>query len=102
MASPCQLVDLAAVAQHDHAVRIGHDLVDLGGDHQHRQAVVAQARIRRMISAWAPTSMPRVGSSRISRRGAVASQRASSTFCWLPPDSSPIGVPASGGRMSSA
>ena len=29
--------------------------------------------------------MPRVGSSRISSRGSVISQRASSTFCWLPP-----------------
>ena len=29
--------------------------------------------------------MPRVGSSRIKKRGCVASQRASSTFCWLPP-----------------
>ena len=40
-----------------------------------------------MISALAPTSMPRVGSSRISIRGSVASQRASSAFCWLPPES---------------
>ena len=38
------------------------------------------------ISALAPTSMPRVGSSRISSRGSVISQRASSTFCWLPPE----------------
>ena len=44
-----------------------------------------------MISACAPTSMPRVGSSRMSSRGSVASQRASSTFCWLPPESRPIG-----------
>ena len=39
----------------------------------------------RWISAFAPTSMPRVGSSRISSRGSVISQRASRTFCWLPP-----------------
>ena len=39
---PCQLVDMGAVAQHDHPVRIGHDLVELGGNHQQRQAVVAQ------------------------------------------------------------
>ena len=37
------------------------------------------------MSALVPTSMPRVGSSRISRRGSVASQRARITFCWLPP-----------------
>ncbi len=40
-----------------------------------------------MISCLAATSMPRVGSSRISSRGSVASQRASSAFCWLPPES---------------
>jgi len=40
----------------------------------------------RWMSAFAPTSMPRVGSSRMSSSGAVANQRARSTFCWLPPD----------------
>ena len=49
------------------------------------------ASTRRWISCLAPTSMPRVGSSRISSVGSVASQRASSTFCWLPPESSRIG-----------
>ena len=43
------------------------------------------ATTSRWISALAPTSMPRVGSSRISSCGSVISQRASSTFCWLPP-----------------
>ena len=38
------------------------------------------------MSAFAPTSMPRVGSSRMISSGAVASQRARSTFCWLPPE----------------
>ena len=33
------------------------------------------------ICAFAPTSMPRVGSSRISRLGFSSNQRASSTFC---------------------
>ena len=33
--------------------------------------------------------MPRVGSSSSSTLGSRHSQRASSTFCWLPPDSSP-------------
>ncbi len=32
-------------------------------------------------------SMPRVGSSRIRTLGLRASQRASTTFCWLPPES---------------
>ena len=39
------------------------------------------------ISALAPTSTPRVGSSRISTRQRAASHFASTIFCWLPPDS---------------
>ena len=46
----------------------------------------ASLQIRRWISAFAPTSMPRVGSSRIRIFGLVSSQRAISTFCWLPPE----------------
>ncbi len=46
-------------------------------------------RTSRCTSVLAPTSIPRVGSSRISSRGPVSSQRASSTFCWLPPLSVP-------------
>src|SRR5690606_23197434 len=41
----------------------------------------------RCTSALVPTSMPRVGSSTISTFGPVASHLASTTFCWLPPDS---------------
>ena len=48
---------------------------------------VARCETMRWISAFAPTSMPRVGWSRISTRGAGISHLASSTFCWLPPDS---------------
>ncbi len=62
----------------------------------------ASSPTRFWISTFAPTSMPRVGSSRTSTRGESASRRASSTFCWLPPDSVPAGRSRSGGRMSSA
>ena len=48
---------------------------------------VARCETMRWISALAPTSMPRVGWSRISTRGAGISHLASSTFCWLPPES---------------
>ena len=51
----------------------------------------ASSPISRWISAFAPTSTPCVGSSRISTAGSVASQRASATFCWLPPDRLPTG-----------
>src|ERR671919_238366 len=49
----------------------------------------ASARIRRWISSIAPTSTPRVGSSKITTRASPASALASTTFCWFPPDSSP-------------
>ena len=60
----------------------------------------ASARISRWISALAPMSTPCVGSSRISTRGFVASQRASATFCWLPPESVPTGASIDGVRMA--
>ncbi len=46
--------------------------------------------------------MPRVGSAKISSAGSRASQRAITTFCWLPPESSPIGPSNLGARTSSA
>ena len=48
--------------------------------------------ISEWISALAPTSMPRVGSSTIRISGSVSSQRPTRTFCWLPPDRFWIGV----------
>ena len=44
------------------------------------------------ISVLVPTSMPRVGSSRIRKLGSVASHRARMAFCWLPPESCLMGV----------
>ena len=54
----------------------------------------ASSLISRWISALAPTSTPCVGSSRISTAGDAASQRASATFCWLPPERFPAGIRA--------
>ena len=39
---PLQLIDMGAVAQHDHPVRIGDDLVELRGDHEQRKSVITQ------------------------------------------------------------
>ena len=61
-----------------------------------RPALAPSAR-RRNTSALAPTSMPRDGSSSRITRGWVASILPITTFCWLPPDSEPIGAPAAGG-----
>ena len=43
----------------------------------------------RYISRLAPTSMPRVGSSKIMISGSLSSHFAMTTFCWLPPDRFP-------------
>ena len=48
----------------------------------------ARSLISAWISAFAPTSMPRVGSSRSRTRGSRQRTRARRTFCWLPPESS--------------
>ena len=49
----------------------------------------ASSEMIRWTSTLAPMSMPRVGSSRMSTRGSVASHFARTTFCWLPPDRAP-------------
>ena len=49
------------------------------------------------MSAFEPTSTPWVGSSSTSTCGATRSQRAMTTFCWLPPDSSVMSVSGSPG-----
>ena len=46
------------------------------------------------ISIFVPTSIPRVGSSKIRYSGCVSSHLARITFCWLPPESDLIGVSA--------
>ena len=48
--------------------------------------VPATAAMVEKMSDLAPMSMPRVGSSMSSMRGAVMSALAMTTFCWLPPD----------------
>ncbi len=45
--------------------------------------------------------MPRVGSSRMRTFGRAASQRARTTFCWLPPDSLPTSWSSEGVRTRS-
>ena len=43
----------------------------------------------RWMNSMLPTSRPRVGWSRTSRRRSRSNSRATTTFCWLPPDSVP-------------
>ena len=62
----------------------------------------ASLRISRCTWALAPTSTPRVGSSRISTRGRLASHFPKTTFCWLPPDSVSAATCGPAPRTSSA
>ena len=63
----------------------------------------ADARsMRRWMSAFDPTSTPCVGSSSTSTRGVQRNQRAITTFCWLPPESSPMIASLRAGRTSSS
>ncbi len=45
--------------------------------------------------------MPRVGSSKMITLGVIASHLASTTFCWLPPDSTVTAVRSAGALMFS-
>ena len=54
----------------------------------------------RWMNSMLPTSRPRVGWSRTSSLRSRPNSRATTTFCWLPPDSVPARTSADGVRMS--
>ena len=58
------------------------------------RAASRSSTIRRCMNSIAPTSRPRVGCETTSSCSGRDSSRASTTFCWLPPDSVPAGVAA--------
>jgi hypothetical protein len=63
------------------------------------------ARASRMsfhTSAWAPTSMPRVGWAATNTTGSVVSSRPMISFCWLPPDSARALTSTPGDRTSNS
>src|SRR5699024_4957675 len=95
------LTDHLTVLQHDDAVAEAHHLVELGGDEDHRHALAGEGGHLCLHVHLGPRSMLRVGSSSTSSRGRMASHRASSTFCWLPPESSPTTASAAPGSRSS-
>ena len=61
----------------------------------------ARRRMTANISPLAPTSMPRVGSSISRTRGRRCSHLATTSFCWLPPESVPVGAPRRRGSKAS-
>ena len=62
----------------------------------------ASRRITAYSSARAPTSTPRVGSSSSRTRQPRSSQRASTAFCWLPPERVRTGASGLSGRSDSS
>ena len=98
-----QVGDQPAVAQHGDLVAEPQHLLELGGDEQDRHARRRRARPRAAGSAPSRRRRCRASARRGSAAfGSVISQRASSTFCWLPPLSVPTGCSGLAGRMSSA
>jgi len=73
------------------AIAHPEDLGKLRGISRIAMPSSAMRRMRSWISAFEPTSTPCVGSSSIITLGPIASQQASATFCWLPPDSDRAG-----------
>ena len=93
VASPAELAHDASLGHDEQPVGHVQRLLELRGGEQDGRARAGPARvISSKISALAPTSMPRVGSSSSSTRGSVSSALPSTTFCWLPPLSDAIGA----------
>jgi hypothetical protein len=68
-------------------VREAEDFFDVGGDQQDAEAVGGQRGQQLVDGPLGADVDPRVGSSAISTVGSLSSERANSSFCWLPPDS---------------
>ena len=62
--------------------------------------LLRSSTIVRCMNSIDPTSTPRVGWLAMSRRSGRDSSRATTTFCWLPPDSDDAGVWIDWVRMS--
>ena len=97
------LGDQLALAHDEDAAADADELLELGGDDQHAEAGCGEGAERAgRARPWSATSTPRVGSSSSSTRHSCSSQRASTTFCWLPPESSRAMRSASSGTVFSA
>ena len=60
------------------------------------------ATSRRWMNSMAPTSTPRVGWPTSRTRGSRSISRASTSFCWLPPEKAAVIRRGSAGRTSKA
>ena len=97
----------AAARHHRDAIADAEQLRQVAADQEHRPAAFGVRRAARpparrsarRSAPCSPTSMPRVGSSSTRTSTSWCSSRASATFCWLPPDSSPTGWRGCAQRM---
>ncbi len=64
--------------------------------------VSRSAMIRLWMNSIDPTSTPRVGWEAMSTLSGRENSRATTTFCWLPPESEATGVSADSVRMSNS
>ena len=78
-----------SLAHRDDAVRDGKDLRQFRRDDDNGDPGLGHLDQEIVHFDFRAESMPRVGSSTMRIFGLSASQRASTTFCWLPPDSRP-------------
>ena len=86
---------------HDQDARADADqLLELGRDHEHAEAGLGEVADDPVDLGLRRTSTPRVGSSSSRTRHSCSSQRASTTFCWLPPESRRTTRSGSSGRCS--
>jgi hypothetical protein len=93
----------APVVHHQHPVGQGEHLVQVAGVDDHGGAGVPRRRSRSRTAAAARMSRPRVGFSATTSDGSAggcprvlrpASSRATTNFCWLPPESARPASPA--------
>ena len=82
-----ELADDLALVDDEDAVGEREDLLELERDEQDARPSSRSSTSRRWTNSIAPTSRPRVGCAAISTRGSRSISRASTTFCWLPPES---------------
>ena len=91
-----------AAEHHADPVAQLHDLVQLGGDEEHRRPGVALGDdlvVDELDRADVDAARRLIGDQQLSGR---LNSRATMSFCWLPPDSVIVGTAPDGVRMSNS
>ena len=80
------LADDPSLVDDEDAIREREHFLELQGQEQDRPSLSRSWTSRRWRYSIAPTSSPRVGWAATSTFGSLATSRAATTFCWLPPE----------------